>query len=260
MDLTEAAQKNITHLRTKVKVQKDMINKENEVIGQKGDTYTCKRAKNTLESAERKISDGETNYENELAEIERDYQSSKASLLKKHNAYMEKQKSIIEQQLQIIDKETKGKSHTIIRCEVEIKSLEAEIQTFLDNDSNYLGGRKQISKPPPKISEPTTEPTTEPAPEPSTESDILSYKEMMSLEERLPKLTYMTPSYQYQSERQAKLPLSMREDMPYYGQKLDSTIYGPVSTLPPRPKIGVKVVPKKVINANTNVYPDTVLE
>ena len=38
------------------------------------------------------------------------------------------------------------------------------------------------------------------------------------------------------------------------------TVYGAVSTLLPRPKIPVKTVPKRVINASTNIYPDEVSE
>lgn len=45
-----------------------------------------------------------------------------------------------------------------------------------------------------------------------------------------------------------------------YNIPKSDTVYGAVSTLLPRPKIPVKMVPKRVINATTNVYPDEVSE
>lgn len=248
-DLTDACQSDISKLSKLLGKQKDIMAKEELVMKDMDDTYLCIRAKTILENSERKLKEIETKYEYDLQKLKDKHDSDVAQL-----------KDLIKSKEEMIDQQTGNKkTRTYKNAEAEATILQGKIDAMKENTNNY---RNIPQAPPkkseaPKISEPTPEPTPEPSPEPA---DILSYKEMMALEEREPKLTFLTHTSQYQSERQSKLPLSMREDMPFLSQKLDSTIYGPVSTLPPRPKIGVKVVPKRVINANTNVYPDTVLE
>lgn len=226
-NLTEAAQKTISHLKSKVKVQNVIIDKEKEVISQKGDTYVCKRAKKTLESAERKLTNAETDYETSLAELDKQYKLDKESLLKTHKAYLEKQQFTITQQLDIINGESTSKTPTIIRCEVEIKSLEAEIKSILDNESYYTTSTSTPLTQAPKISE---------APKICSE-----WEQMMKDEKELEALRAARPSY----------------IVDFSIPKTD-TVYGAVSTLPPKTKRPVKSV--KIINSATNLYSDEVEE
>ena len=234
-DLTDACQSDISKLSKLLGKQKDIMAKEELIIKDKEDTYLFTRAKNTLENSERKLKELETKYEYELQNLKNKYESDVSKL----NDLIKSKEEIIEQETS--DKKTK----TFKNAEAEAAILQGKIDAIKENPNNYRNG-PQTQVPKNSVS--------------SAESEDVSFKEMMEMDRELPKLTFITPSYQYQSERQSKLNGSSREDMPLYGHKIDTTIYGPVSTLPPRPKIPIKTVPKRVINASTNIYPDEVSE
>jgi hypothetical protein len=130
-----------------------------------------------------------------------------------------------------LENELSMKTRAQVSAETEIEKLEKELKQLLEINA------------PPKIPEAAPKIPEAPPKIPEAPPKISEWDQMQKDEKELEALRATRPSNTVD-----------------YSIPKTSTVYGPVSTLPPRSKIGVKVVPKKVINANTNVYPDTVLE
>lgn len=142
-----------------------------------------------------------------------------------YKAQLENYKAIIEEKTAIIYNETHTRTPTIIRAEVEIQSLDEEIAKIRNINEQQVQSTPLTQAP--KISE---------APKICSE-----WEQMMKDEKELEALRAARPSY----------------IVDFSIPKTD-TVYGAVSTLPPKTKRPVKSV--KIINSATNLYSDEVEE
>jgi len=108
-NLTEAAQKKISELSNKISIQKKIIEKEQDVLKNKGDTYICSRARNACEIRKEKLANLEADFEKKRVQLERE----------------------IEMQEKIIWDETHKESPTVIRANTEIRMLKEQKDKIL---------------------------------------------------------------------------------------------------------------------------------
>lgn len=115
-NLTDAAQKQLSFLQSKISVQKTLIIKEQAVIESKGDTYICNRARTSLAS-----------YKSKMSKIE----DERKRILKELEEKEEKLERDIELQEKIIWEETHRKSPNIIRAEKEMEVIQKQIDNIM---------------------------------------------------------------------------------------------------------------------------------
>jgi len=88
---------------------------------------------------------------------------------------------------------------------------------------------------------------------------LMESNEAPKISDAAPKISEWDQTMKEEQELQAMRAARPSYTVDYTIPKTD-TVYGAVSSLPPPPKKPVKMVPKKVINATTNVYPDEIEE
>jgi hypothetical protein len=108
-NLTQAAQKKISELSNKISIQKKVIEREQDILKNKGDTYVCSRARNACEIRKEKLANLEADFEKKRVQLERE----------------------IEIQEKIIWDETHRENPTIIRANTEIRMLREEKDKIL---------------------------------------------------------------------------------------------------------------------------------
>jgi Zn-dependent metalloprotease len=150
--MSDAAQKELSRLRQQIVTQKGLIDREEAVISQLGDSYLLIRAKTKLESTERKLANLEDIFKNDIETMTTSYERKAKDLEEQYNAdlkalersstfkldklkssyeeYKMKYESDIKASLSMIESQTTKKPPTIIRAETAIEGLRARIESI----------------------------------------------------------------------------------------------------------------------------------
>jgi len=234
-DLTEKSQSEVSRFQGLISKQKEVIKREEAVQSQKGETYICTRAKNSLESHSKKLENAEVDYKRELEKLEIQYRQDKANLEKSFRDNEYKHSNAIKIQEDIIHAEMTKKTPTIIRAETEIASLQEKVDRILANPKNFVNQPQETR----------TQPLTQ-TPEPvevteATEDDMLrAFREPILPEKPL---NFITNSFSYCTVSEAKEINKGMQGLIPAGTAYDTNIYGAVSKLEGKKKVkqpGVK--------------------
>jgi hypothetical protein len=137
--MSEVAQKEISKLRQQIAVQNGIIIKEEAVINEKGDSYICKRALVSLESAtakhmkhdrdyQERIEYFEDKYRKMIQRLEEELEQKKKETKSLFDSYKECTERDMEKHSKIIDSEKNCKSPAIIRARAAIGILQEKIE------------------------------------------------------------------------------------------------------------------------------------
>jgi hypothetical protein len=152
-NLTEAAQKKISELSNKISIQKKLIEREQDVLRNKGETYVCTRARNASQLRKDKLVNLNSQCDSECDEITRKTQSKIKSLTEEYEqkckelqdkckmnissveAHYASREMVLEREIEIQEKiiwdETHRENPTIIRANTEIRMLKEEKDKIL---------------------------------------------------------------------------------------------------------------------------------
>lgn len=130
-NLTEAAQKKISELSNKISIQRRIIEREEEVLKSKGDTYLCMRARTTLSNKKDRLDFLDKQYEQQCNSLTEKYERQLKELKEDHSLIEKKLLNDIEIQEKIIWDETHKENPTIIRATSDIKKLREEKDKIL---------------------------------------------------------------------------------------------------------------------------------
>lgn len=225
-ELTEKAQGEITRLQGLISNQRAVIAREEAVQSQKGDTYICTRAKNSLESHSRKLENVEVDYKRELEQLEMRYRQDKALLEKNYKDSEAKHSAAIQTQEAIIHSEMTRKTATVIRAETDIATLQQKIDAIRNNQGNFPAVPKPIQPPltqAPSVPEVSAEP----------DDDDNGFRAFMTLDFNKPEkpLAFIDNNYSYCTTKEANEINKGLQGLVPAATSYDSNIYGPVSDL-----------------------------
>jgi hypothetical protein len=216
-NLTDAAQKEVSRLKALINKQKEIITKEEAATKDKGDSYICIRAANSLDFHKRKCDNAESDYKTHVERLERQYREDKAHLEKVRKDCLDKHEADIKAQEAIIHNERTKKSPTTTRAEAEIQILRDKLNKF----------ESSLHSQPP-----LTQATEE----------VDNSEMMTAFRQEMPEkpLTFITNNFSYCSRNEAKEINKGMQGLIPAATNYDSSIYGPVATLK-RPVKSVKV-------------------